>query len=141
LFRLVLSYLHFDRPPDLKSLNLIHLRLCLPSMSTSTPDPTIQQLGTLRQQYYSLYPIFKLSLPPAKTLLENQSYLLSKILDDPYLFQYAPEAGYQKFFWRKVVAQLEDGLRDVTDTDPGSVCTNLHIFQYSGTELMDRRWR
>jgi hypothetical protein len=108
-------------------------------MSMTVPGPSVQQLGTLRQQYFSLYPIFKLSLPPAKTLLENQTYLLSKILDDPHLSQYAPESGYQKSFWRKVVAQLEDGFKDITEVDPDTVCTNLHIFQYSGTELMDRR--
>jgi hypothetical protein len=102
--------------------------------STNTPQ---DQLERLRKQYYSLYPIFKLDLPSPEILLENQSYLISHVLDDPNLSNYAPEAGYQKSFWRKVVAGLEDGLGMLMDVDPESVCTPMPVFP----ELMNRRWK
>jgi len=82
----------------------------------------VHQLQTLRRQYYSLYPLFQLRLPSSTVLFQNQEYLLSQILDDSVLNKYQPEAGYQKTFWRRVVAQLEDGLRDEMDADPDSVC-------------------
>jgi hypothetical protein len=106
--------------------------MTIPSTNTS-----LQQLETLRQQYFSLYPIFKLNLPSPEILLENQSYLISHILDDPNLSRYAPEAGYQKSFWRKIVAGLEHGLERLIDLDPESVCTLMPVFP----ELMDRRWK
>jgi len=95
------------------------------------------QLERLRKQYYSLYPIFKLNLPSPQILLENQSYLISHILDDANLSKYAPEAGYQKSYWRKVVAGLEEGLRRLMQEDPQSVCTLMQVFP----ELMSRRWK
>lgn len=104
-------------------------------MSRKSTGSTMEQLEILRRQYFSIYPIFKLDLPPAQILIENQLYLISHILDDPNLAQYAPEAGYQKSFWRKVVAQLEYGLRGVMELDPDSVC--LRPLQSS--ELKDRR--
>lgn len=88
----------------------------------STPAGPVDELQTLRRQYYSLYPLFQLRLPSPTVLFENQEYLLSQILDDSVLNKYQPEAGYQKTFWRRVVAQLEDGLRDEMDNDPDSVC-------------------
>jgi hypothetical protein len=102
--------------------------------STNTPQ---DQLERLRKQYYSLYPIFKLNLPSPQILLENQSYLISHILDDPTLSNYAPEAGYQKSFWRKVVAGLEDGLGRLMGVDPESVSTLMPVFP----ELINRRWK
>jgi hypothetical protein len=81
----------------------------------------VKQLQTLRRQYYSLYPLFQLRLPSPSILLQNQEYLLSQILDDPSLSKYQPEAGYQKTFWRRVVAQLEDGLQAELGNDPESV--------------------
>jgi hypothetical protein len=86
-----------------------------------TPVEPLAQLQTLRRQYYSLYPLFQLRLPSPSTLFQNQEYLLSQILDDPSLSKYQPEAGYQKTFWRRVVVQLEDGLRAEMDNDPESV--------------------
>ena len=100
--------------------------------SIETPQ---SQLERLREQYYSIYPIFKLNLPSPQILFENQSYLISHILDDPNLSRYAPEAGYQKSFWRKIVAGLEDGLRSMLESDPESVCTPMSVF----LELMIRR--
>lgn len=91
-------------------------------MTITTTDTGTHQLETLRKQYYSLYPLFKLQLPSSQILLEHQTYLISHILDDPTLRRYAPEVGYQKSFWRKVVAQLEDGLKKVMEVDPDSVC-------------------
>jgi hypothetical protein len=89
----------------------------------NTDDP-IYQLETLRRQYYSIYPIHKLRLPHAQLLLENQSYLLAHILDDPQLSQYGPEAGYQKPFWRKVVSGLEQALKHTTEAEPDTVYPN-----------------
>jgi hypothetical protein len=100
--------------------------------STNTPQ---DQLERLRKQYYSLYPIFKLNLPSPEILLEYQPYLISHILDDPNLSRYAPEAGYQKSFWRKIVAGLEHGLGRLMDLDPESVSTLMPVFP----ELMNRR--
>ena len=88
----------------------------------STTGEAVHQLQTLRRQYYSLYPLFQLRLPSPAVLFQNQAYLLSQILDDPLLSKCQPEAGYQKTFWRRVVAQLEDGLRHEMDNDPDSVC-------------------
>ena len=88
----------------------------------STSAEAVHQLQILRRQYYSLYPLFQLRLPSPTVLFQNQAYLLSQILDDSVLSKYQPEAGYQKTFWRRVVAQLEDGLRDEMDNDPDSVC-------------------
>lgn len=102
--------------------------------SIETPQ---SQLERLREQYYSIYPIFKLNLPSPQILFENQSYLISHILDDLNLSRYAPEAGYQKNFWRKIVAGLEDGLRRMLESDPESVCTLMSVF----LELMIRRWK
>jgi hypothetical protein len=106
-------------------------------MTIPSINASLQQLDTLRKQYYSLYPIFKLNLPSPEILLENQSYLISHILDDPTLSNYAPEAGYQKSFWRKIVAGLEDGLEKSMDLDPESVSTPMPVFP----ELMNRRWK
>jgi hypothetical protein len=106
-------------------------------MTITNTQNTIQQLEQLRKQYYSLYPIFKLNLPSPEILLENQSYLISHILDDRNLSRYAPEAGYQKSFWRKIVAGLEDGLGRLMDVDPDSVCTPIPVFP----ELMNRKWK
>jgi len=94
-------------------------------MSTTNINDSSEQLQILRRQYHSLYPIFKLDLPPSRILLENQSYLISHILDDTHLSRYAPEAGYQKSFWRKVVARLENGLDELMKGDPNSVCSHL----------------
>jgi hypothetical protein len=106
-------------------------------MTIPSTCPSLLDLETLRKQYYSLYPIFKLNLPSPEILLENQSYLISHILDDPNLSRYAPEAGYQKSFWRKVVAGLEDGLERLMEFDPESVSTLMPVFP----ELMNRRWK
>jgi hypothetical protein len=81
--------------------------------------------------------MFKLNLPSPQILLENQFYLISHILDDPTLSRYAPEAGYQKSFWRKIIAGLEDGLGRLMQKDPESVCTLMPVFP----ELTDRRWK
>ena len=88
--------------------------------STETPQG---QLERLREQYYSIYPIFKIDLPSPQILFESQSYLISHILDDPNLSRYAPEAGYQKSFWRKIVTGLEHWLASLIESDPESVCT------------------
>jgi len=106
-------------------------------MPIPSTNPAQDQLERLRKQYYSLYPIFKLNLPSPQILLENQSYLISHILDNIDLSRYAPEAGYQKSFWRKVVAGLEDGLGKLMQEDPESVCTLMPVFP----ELMSRRWK
>jgi hypothetical protein len=76
------------------------------------------QLQTLRRQYYSLYPLYQLRLPPADVLASNQDYLLSQILDDPSLSRSAPEAGYQKTFWRRVVSELEKGVAALVKEEP-----------------------
>jgi len=102
--------------------------------SIETPQ---DQSERLRKQYYSIYPIFKLNLPSPQILFESQSYLISHILDDPNLSRYAPEAGYQKSFWRKIVAGLEDGLRRMLESDQESVCTPMSVF----LELMIRKWK
>jgi hypothetical protein len=106
-------------------------------MTITNTQNSIQQLEQLRKQYYSLYPIFKLNLPSPEILFENQSYLISHILDDPILSNYAPEAGYQKSFWRKVVARLENGLGRLMELDPDSVCAPIPVFP----ELMNRKWK
>jgi len=106
-------------------------------MTIPSTNSAREQLERLRKQHYSLYPIFKLNLSSPEILLENQSYLISHILDDPNLSRYAPEAGYQKSFWRKIVAGLEDGLAGLMKTDAESVSTPTPVFP----KLMDRRWK
>jgi hypothetical protein len=94
----------------------------------------MEQLEVLRRQYYALYPLYQLRLPPAQFLAtsQSQSYLLSRILDDPLLSRYPPEAGYQKSFWRRVVAELESGLED--DGDAASL---VHSAKSASTQLIN----
>jgi hypothetical protein len=100
----------------------------------------IQQLETLRKQYFSLYPLFQLQLPPSEVLFYNQEYLLSKILDDPHLAQYHPEAGYQKTFWRRIVAKLEEGLKDIgnKNDDLASLVGLYHKADHQESEVDER---
>lgn len=76
-----------------------------------------EQLRQLRRQYFSLYPLHQLVLPNSSVLARNQAFLKGRIIADPSLGRYQPDAGYQKTFWRRVVSALEDGVRNLVEED------------------------
>lgn len=80
------------------------------------------QLRNLRRQYFSLYPLHQLVLPPSAILANNQTFLKERIITDSVLGRYQPDAGYQKSFWRRVVSKLETGVTELQDDDSDIVC-------------------
>lgn len=85
-----------------------------------TTEPSLEQL---RRQYYALVPPYLLRLPPSEVLAgtENQKFLVTRILEDPEFAQRPPEATYRKGFWRKIVTELEEGVKEIHRNDPASV--------------------
>lgn len=64
----------------------------------------IAALQTLRRQYFALVPPYLLqmpNLPPAA-----QEWLGDNIIESPLP---APEEGYRRSFWRRVLPALEEG--------------------------------
>lgn len=80
-------------------------------------------LHTLRRQHFALYPLHQLRLPPPTVLAKNQDFLRHNIFHDRFLATYQPEAGYRKTFWRRVVAALEEGVRELEAEDSEPVRT------------------
>jgi hypothetical protein len=76
-------------------------------------------LDVLRRQYFSLYPAYLLTLPPASQLAapESQLYLVNRILLDPSMIDRRPETGYKRSFWRRIVQCIEIGLKELDDPE------------------------
>ena len=79
------------------------------------PSSVHAQLERLRRQHHALYPVYRLDLPPPIALAteRSQEWLIDQILFDPAIKGKTPEKGYEKRFWRKVVAVLEDGVKQL----------------------------
>jgi hypothetical protein len=80
-----------------------------------------EQLQILRRQYFSLYPLHQLRLPDPDVLARNQVFLKEHVLKDTKLEDYQPEAGYRKTFWRRAIAALEEGVRDLSADEDEAV--------------------
>ncbi|WRT66322.1 uncharacterized protein IL334_003277 [Kwoniella shivajii] len=102
-------------------------------MSSSTGD----ELETLQKQYLSLYPLYLLSIPLPKFLVEmqNQHYLIDELLGE----RYQPENEYKRKFWRKVLQVMEMGMKEVEEEGEDENENDLEIderFYDVLTELM-----
>lgn len=71
-------------------------------MSDATPD--LDALQTLRRQYFALVPPYLLQIPDLPQAA--QEWLADNIIGSPLP---APEEGYQRSFWRRVLPVLEAG--------------------------------
>lgn len=61
-------------------------------------------LQTLRRQYFALVPPYLLSIPSLPP--PAQTWLADNLIDSPLP---APEEGYRRLFWRRVLPILEEG--------------------------------
>ncbi|WWC61828.1 uncharacterized protein I303_104413 [Kwoniella dejecticola CBS 10117] len=90
----------------------------------------MDDLDRLRKQYFSLFPVYLITLPEPQVLASTdaQRYLVSKLLlleDEGALESEGstrrggrqPEDGYRRNFWRKVVDRMEIGLRESGDDE------------------------
>lgn len=80
-------------------------------------------LASLRKQHHALLPPYLLHLPSPAILAaeESQHYLVDHLLHDPSLLDRYPEKGYQRSFWRKIIAELEKGVKEIQQKDPRDV--------------------
>jgi len=72
----------------------------------------------LRRQH-SLHPPYLLHLPRPADLAspESQGYLVDHILHDLVIQDVQPERGYRIAFWKRVVSELEEGVRTLQAED------------------------
>lgn len=77
-------------------------------------------LRDLRNQYFALVPPrlihqrYQVS-PYNLASVDGQHYLLTALLEEPRFPQ--PEDGYRRTFWRGMMRDLEEGLRDINDQE------------------------
>lgn len=120
-------------PPHLTSTILLHQETVHTVLWMSHLEP-------LRRQHHALLPPYLLKLPTAEVLAseESQQYLIQHILHDKLIASYTAERGYERTFWRKIVAELEKGVASIQAGDPDSVslCT-VDVC----TWLSGRNWR
>ncbi|TXT07172.1 hypothetical protein VHUM_03342 [Vanrija humicola] len=73
-------------------------------------------LETLRRQYFALVPPYLLRVPAPAELssADAQAFLVAHLLESALP---APDAGYQRTFWRRVLPVLEDGVAQDADDE------------------------
>ncbi|KAL1405442.1 hypothetical protein Q8F55_009074 [Vanrija albida] len=78
--------------------------------------PPASPLETLRRQYFALVPPYLLRVPAAAELSssEGQAFLVCALLESPLP---APDAGYRRTFWRRVLPVLEAGVAAQADDE------------------------
>ena len=87
---------------------------------------TMHHLESLRRQHHALLPPYLLQLPPARQLAaeSSQHFLVHHVLQDEVIGPHTAERGYERTFWRKIVAELEKGVASIQadDLDRVSIC-------------------
>jgi len=86
----------------------------------------MQPLESLRRQHHALLPPYLLRLPSSSELAseQGQQYLVEYILRDVAISPYTAERGYERTFWRRVVAELERGVNELQEADDS--CVSIH---------------
>ncbi|KAK1924147.1 hypothetical protein DB88DRAFT_489232 [Papiliotrema laurentii] len=95
-------------------------------------------LESLQRQHHALLPPYLLRLPSPTILAaeESQKWMIQHILHDPALGSYTPERGYNRSFWRKIVAELEKGVEAIRETEPDSEVEVDEVFYELLADLM-----
>jgi len=104
-----------------------------PALSFSPGDDSplfsaslMQPLESLRRQHHALLPPYLLRLPPSTELASEgaQRFLIERVLRDVAISPYTAERGYERTFWRRIVAELERGVSGLHVQDDS--CVSMH---------------
>jgi hypothetical protein len=94
----------------------------------------MQPLESLRRQHHALLPPYLLRLPSSSELAseQGQQFLVERILRDVAISPYTAERGYERTFWRRIVAELERGVNELHKSDDS--CVSMHAMLRSSCE-------